>query len=69
VDVELGEQPGDDGGALRDGEGDLALVHPGLQAQPLADAGDGELVVVGAQRDPVSADMGLQRFRVSSTTT
>ena len=63
VDAELGEQPRDDLRALRDGDRHLPLVHAGLDAEPLADPGDGELVVVGAQGDPVGADAGLQRLR------
>src|SRR5215218_3747689 len=63
VDAELGEQPRDDLRALADGDGHLPLVHAGLDAQPLTDAGDGELVVVRAQGDPVGADAGLERLR------
>src|SRR3954452_3622304 len=70
--AELGEQAGDDLRPVGHGEGHLVLVDSRLDAQPIADAGDRELVVVGAQgdpvvsraqRDPVAADAGLQRLR------
>src|SRR5215207_4317157 len=63
VHPQLGEQPGHDVRPLRDGDRHLPLVHARLDADPLADPGDGELVVVGAQGDPVGADAGLQRLR------
>src|SRR5215218_2535567 len=62
VHAELGEQPRDDLRALGDGDGHLSLVHARLDAEPLTDPGDGELVVVGAQGDPVGADAGLERL-------